>query len=118
MRKRHNKSGQKNSAVANPRGSAGSNLDSTDGQVVTFNSTENSPTTRLRRLLPSAWAMIRPYWSSEDRWAAWGLLLIVIALSLGMVHISVLFNQWNNAFYTALQEKNNTVFLHQLLRLS
>ena len=115
MRKRLNKSGQKNSAVADP---AGSNLDSTDGQVVTSNSTENSPTTRLRRLLPSAWAMIRPYWSSEDRWAAWGLLLVVIALSLGMVHISVLFNQWNNAFYTALQEKNNTVFLHQLLRLS
>ena len=118
MRKRLNKSGQKNSAVADPRGSAGSNLDSTDGQAVTSNSTENSPTTRLRRLLPSAWAMIRPYWSSEDRWAAWGLLLVVIALSLGMVHISVLFNQWNNAFYTALQEKNNTVFLHQLLRLS
>ena len=118
MRKRHNKSGQKNSAVANPRGSAGSNLDSTDGQVVTFNSTENSPTTRLRRLLPSAWAMIRPYWSSEDRWAAWGLLLVVVALSLAMVHISVLFNQWNNAFYTALQDRNNTVFLQQLLRLS
>jgi len=118
VRKRLNKSGQKNSAVANPRGSAGSNLDSTDGQVVTSNSTENSPTTRLRRLLPSAWAMIRPYWSSEDRWAAWGLLLVVVGLSLAMVHMSVLFNQWNNAFYTALQEKNNTVFLHQLLRLS
>jgi putative ATP-binding cassette transporter len=118
VRKRLDKSGQKNSAVADPRGSAGSNLDSTDGQVVTSNSTKNSPTTRLRRLLPSAWAMIRPYWSSEDRWAAWGLLLVVIALSLGMVHISVLFNQWNNAFYSALQEKNNTAFLHQLLRLS
>src|SRR5207237_4085149 len=39
-------------------------------------------------------------------------------LSLATVHMSVLFNQWNNAFYTALQEKNNTVFLHQLLRLS
>ena len=59
--------------------------------------------------------MIRPYWSSEDRWAAWGLLLVVVALTLGMVYISVLFNQWNNTFFTALQDRNNTVFLQQLI---
>ena len=46
--------------------------------------------------------MIRPYWSSEDRWAAWGLLLAVVLLTLGMVYINVLFNQWNNAFFNAL----------------
>jgi vitamin B12/bleomycin/antimicrobial peptide transport system ATP-binding/permease protein len=86
--------------------------------VIDPQSAEDPALGRLRRLLPTAWAIIRPYWSSEDRWAGWGLLLVVVALSLGMVHISVLFNQWNNAFYTALQEKNNTVFLHQLLRLS
>jgi vitamin B12/bleomycin/antimicrobial peptide transport system ATP-binding/permease protein len=74
--------------------------------------------TRLHRLLPTAWAMIRPYWSSEDRWAAWGLLLIVVALTLGMVYFNVLFNQWNNALFSALQDKNNTVFLHQLISLS
>jgi putative ATP-binding cassette transporter len=62
--------------------------------------------------------MIQPYWSSEDRWAAWGLLGVVIALTVGMVELSVLFNRWNNAFFTALQEKNNAVFFKQLVRLS
>jgi putative ATP-binding cassette transporter len=62
--------------------------------------------------------MIRPYWSSEDRWAAWGLLVVVVGLTLGMVHISVLFNHWNNAFFNALQNKDQTAFLHQLLRVS
>ena len=62
--------------------------------------------------------MIHPYWSSEDRWAAWGLLLTVVLLTLGMVYINVLFNQWNNAFFNALQEKNQTAFLAQLLRVS
>ena len=62
--------------------------------------------------------MIRPYWSSEDRWAAWGLLFVVVALTLAMVHISVLFNQWNNAFFGALQDKNRAAFLYQLLRVS
>ncbi len=72
----------------------------TDGEVAGRCPTEDSTTTRLRQLLPTAWNMIRPYWSSEDRWAAWGLLVVVVGLTLGMVHISVLFSHWNNAFYT------------------
>ena len=72
----------------------------------------------LRQLLPQAWAMVRPYWSSEDRWAARGLLLVVVALTVGMVYISVLFNQWNMAFFNALQERNHAAFLHQLFRVS
>ncbi len=62
--------------------------------------------------------MTRPFWFSEDRWAAWGLLLAVIALNLGIVYINVLLNKWNNTFYDALQDKNYTVFLHQLIRFS
>ena len=54
--------------------------------------------------------MIRPYWYSEDRWAAWGLLLAVVLLTLGMVYINVLFNQWNNAFFSALQERTRRPF--------
>jgi putative ATP-binding cassette transporter len=34
-----------------------------------------------------------------------------------MVYINVLFSYWNNAFYTALQDKNQTVFLDQLIRV-
>jgi putative ATP-binding cassette transporter len=78
----------------------------------------DKPISRLRGLLPTAWAMIRPYWSSDDRWAGVGLLIVVIVLSLGMVYINVLFNDWNKAFYTALEEKNQTVFLEQLIRVS
>jgi vitamin B12/bleomycin/antimicrobial peptide transport system ATP-binding/permease protein len=80
-------------------------------------SLSDTPTTRLRRLLPTAWGIIRPYWASEDRWAAWGLFLVVVGLSLSIVYISVLFNRWNNDFYTALQEKNQSVFVEQLIRV-
>src|SRR5262249_52155749 len=75
-------------------------------------------TTSLRRLLPSAWALIRPYWFSEDRWAASGLLLVVLALTFGMVYISVLLNRWNNAFFTALEDKNQSVFFQQLIHVT
>jgi vitamin B12/bleomycin/antimicrobial peptide transport system ATP-binding/permease protein len=74
--------------------------------------------TGLRQVLRDAWAMTHPFWFSEDRWAARGLLLAVIALNLGIVYINVLLNKWNNTFYDALQDRNYTVFLHQLIRFS
>jgi len=72
----------------------------------------------LRRTLSNAWALIGPYWFSEDRWVARGLLLAVVLLTLGMVYLTVLLNQWNNAFYTALQDKNLVAFRGQLLRVT
>lgn len=108
----------KHSTVADRQKSAGRVQRSIDGAVVAPSSTEDSTTSRLRQLLPTAWNMIRPYWSSEDRWVAWGLLTVVIALTLGMVHINVLFNHWNNAFFSALEDKNHAAFLSQLLRVS
>src|SRR5262249_52473025 len=81
---------------SSPRASHSTPADPVDvGQAIT-----------LRRTLPNAWAMIRPYWFSEDRWAAWGLLVAVVSLTLGMVYLTVLLNQWNNAFYSALQDMN------------
>ncbi len=62
--------------------------------------------------------MINPYWTSEDRWAALLLLLGVVLLTLGMVYLSVLLNQWNNAFYNALQDKNMVAFRGQLFRVT
>jgi putative ATP-binding cassette transporter len=62
--------------------------------------------------------MIRPYWFSEDRWPARALLLVVVALTLGMVYLNVLLNLWNNAFFSALQDKNVTMFRRQLIQVS
>jgi len=62
--------------------------------------------------------MIGPYWFSEDRWPARGLLLAVVLLTLGMVYLTVLLNQWNNAFYNALQDKDLVAFRRQLFRVT
>ena len=71
-----------------------------------------------RQVLRDAWAITHPYWRSEDRWAAWGLLMAVVSLNLGIVYVNVLLNKWNNTFYDALQCKEWGVFLHQLIRFS
>ena len=72
---------------------------------------------RLRRTIPDAWRIIRPYWVSEDRGPALGLLLVVVSLTLGMVYLSVLLNRWNNDFFSALQEKNAAAFRRQLVQV-
>ena len=108
---------QRTSAIGSRQTSQSLKAHHRSGGAATPEGHVEAPTSRLRHLLPVAWKIIRPYWTSEDRWAAWGLLLVVVVLSLGMVYVDVLFNWWNNDFYTALQEKNQGAFLQQLIRV-
>jgi putative ATP-binding cassette transporter len=66
-----------------------------------------------RGFLSQAWSLAAPYWKSDERWSAAGLLAGIIALNLISVWLSVRFNYWNNAFYNALQEYNWLEFWRQ-----
>ncbi|OYX82514.1 MAG: ABC transporter ATP-binding protein, partial [Azorhizobium sp. 35-67-5] len=69
----------------------------------------------LFTLLSDIRRLALPYFRSEERWIALGLLAAVIALELGWVYATVLLNKWNAAFYDAIQEKDFAAFKHQLL---
>ncbi|MFZ5789382.1 MAG: ABC transporter ATP-binding protein/permease [Pseudomonadota bacterium] len=71
-----------------------------------------------RDFLEDLWVLTRPYWFSEERWAARGLLAIIVGMNLGLVYLTVIYNEWNNLFFNALQNKDFPEFLHQLLRFS
>ena len=71
-----------------------------------------------RSLLGKAWALSKPYWSSEERWTARALLVSIIGMALFMVFLDVQFNSWNNNFYNALQEKQSTDFWALILWFS
>jgi len=57
-----------------------------------------------------------PYWKSDDKWKAIGLLVVLVAINLGMVYIQVLVNVWIREFYDILQNLDKAKFLHQVLR--
>jgi putative ATP-binding cassette transporter len=61
------------------------------------------------------WRLAAPYFRSEERWVARGLLAAVIAIELSLVAIDVLINQWNNRFYNALQDRNWDSFVSEIL---
>jgi vitamin B12/bleomycin/antimicrobial peptide transport system ATP-binding/permease protein len=68
----------------------------------------------IRSTLATVWRIAVPYFRSEDKWMARGLLAAVIVLELAAVWLNVLFNRWSNVFYTALQEKNYDVYVYQI----
>jgi len=70
----------------------------------------------MRGILPflrDAWRIAYPYYApqSEERWFARGMLVVVLSMRLFMVGISVVLSYWNNAFFTALQEKDSKSFI-------
>ena len=72
----------------------------------------------IRAMLQRVWALSTPYFASEHKWKARGMLAAIVALNLALVYMAVLFNDWNKLFYDSLQDKNATVFWAQLGRFT
>jgi vitamin B12/bleomycin/antimicrobial peptide transport system ATP-binding/permease protein len=70
------------------------------------------------RFFKTFFKLIKPYWTSEEKWASGGLLAVVVALTLGGVYISVMLSNWSNQFYTAIQAFDRAEFGHLLLKFS
>ncbi|HEY7319654.1 MAG TPA: ABC transporter ATP-binding protein/permease [Candidatus Binatia bacterium] len=71
---------------------------------------------KLKEFIRDLWTLLQPYWKSEERQSAWLLLIVNIVLTLAMVYMTVLFNEWYNLFYNALQDKAKAEFFHQIGR--
>jgi vitamin B12/bleomycin/antimicrobial peptide transport system ATP-binding/permease protein len=70
----------------------------------------------VRSTTRRVWALTTPFFSSEQKWKARGLLAAIVVLNLAAVYMLVLLNEWNRAFYDALQQRNLAVFWEQILR--
>jgi putative ATP-binding cassette transporter len=69
-------------------------------------------------LLRQVWHLTRSYWKSEEKKKAFLLLAAILILNLGVVYMLVLLNEWNNAFYTALQNYQTEEIFSQLWRFT
>ncbi len=64
------------------------------------------------------WGLVGPYWSSEEKWIAFLLLIVIMAMNLGTVYVDVMINQWTKDFYNALQQADKVAFFDDLLRFA
>jgi putative ATP-binding cassette transporter len=70
--------------------------------------------TPRRIIIRTAWCLAKSYWKSAEKRSAWSLLVAVIVLNLGNVYIGVRINEWNRAFYNALQTFNAMALFRQV----
>lgn len=69
-----------------------------------------------RTFLKRAWQLAKPYWQSEEKLRAWALLVAIVAISLFIVYLSVVLNDWNRQFFNAVEKKDYNEFFALLLR--
>ncbi|MBO1081511.1 ABC transporter ATP-binding protein/permease [Roseomonas haemaphysalidis] len=69
----------------------------------------------FKGVLRDAWALAKPYWNSEEKWKARGLLAVIVALQLGLVALNVVLTYWQNAFYNTMQNKDGEAFTQLLV---
>ncbi len=63
-----------------------------------------------RHLWQRFWAIASPYWRSEEKWKAWGLLALLVVLLLGQTRFAVLFNEQTGEFTSALAARDAARF--------
>jgi vitamin B12/bleomycin/antimicrobial peptide transport system ATP-binding/permease protein len=68
----------------------------------------------LRSFLRDSWRLARPYFRSEEKWSAWGLLGSILGLRLLLVGMTVVLSFWNREFFNSLQDKNWSAFFELL----
>lgn len=88
----------------------------------------NTPTTtdtpanpapqKFSAFVKRVWTLSAPYFRSDEKWKARGLLAAIVLLNLASVYMLVLLNDWNRVFYDALQNKDQAVFWQQLGRFT
>lgn len=61
------------------------------------------------------WNLIKPYWASDQKWAALGLAILIILLSAALKGSSVVFSYVNRDLMTALSERDQRTFFNKLL---
>lgn len=69
---------------------------------------------RLGPFLKDSWRLARPYFWSEERWSALGLLAAILVLRFALVAMNVVLSFWNREFFNSLQAKDWHAFAELL----
>src|SRR5687767_6429089 len=68
-----------------------------------------------RGFVAQIWKLAAPYWWSEEKWLARGLLAVIIGMAVFLVWLAKLLNAWTRNFFDALQNKDSEAFWSLLI---
>lgn len=67
----------------------------------------------MKKVFLEAWRLMAPYWRSEEKKKAWGLLLGVLITVVAGIYFQVLLNEWARVTFDAFQNYNISLFVSQ-----
>jgi putative ATP-binding cassette transporter len=67
-----------------------------------------------RHLWKQFWDIAKPYWFSEEKWKARGMIALLVLLLLGQTEFNVLFNEQTGEFTSALAAKDADRFWYAI----
>ena len=67
-----------------------------------------------RHLWKQFWDIAKPYWFSEEKWKARGMIVLLVLLLLGQTEFNVLFNEQTGEFTSALAAKDADRFWYAI----
>jgi putative ATP-binding cassette transporter len=67
-----------------------------------------------RQLWQRFWAIAKPYWFSEEKWGARGLLVLMLLFALAATGLNVLLNYQQGEFFSSLAAKDIPRFLRSV----
>ena len=62
-------------------------------------------------LIKKFWKLFKGYWSSEEKWKARGLFVVIALMNIAVAVISYEFANWNNEFFSILEKRAFEYFL-------
>jgi putative ATP-binding cassette transporter len=65
---------------------------------------------KLASIVGDAWRLGAPYFASDEKWRARGLLTAIVGLNLIVVYLNVVYTYWYKVAYNALQDKDAAAF--------
>ena len=60
------------------------------------------------------WVLASPYWRQEEKWRAWGLVILLVILLLGQTRFAVMFNEQTGEFTSALAAQDEERFWNSI----
>src|ERR1700674_4789034 len=75
---------------------------------------ERNGDARTRAFLVRFFRLAAPFFTSEEKWMAWTLLIGVLALTSVQIGIAIRLNVWNRDFFNALENHDWNAFLYQM----
>lgn len=63
----------------------------------------------------TGWQLLKVYWQSEARWIAYLFLFSVMFMTIAIVGMQVVLNNWHNHFYDALQDYKKSAVIDLMI---